>query len=295
VLYELVTGKKPYVAETTIEMFQKHVFPEHTPVRPARLVPDLPVWMDNLIMFLLEKDKDRRPLDAATVSKMISDIELKVQAQQSAGADRAKARKIDRTADTGEMTDEDKEAARALRGKKKKKKKSDAAPWYTKTWVKAVPLVLAIGLLGTGILFAVKSAGGRGSPPAGVSADEAAGKDWEKALHKRISSGMFKKGEGWEDKETYEVTWKAMERERDGNLKQAADLWADARRRLEDLSGEKIPAWRWVAEKRLKDIEAVDRKYAELQAKWKQQQIDELPWKFNAADPMSLATLALRY
>src|SRR5205814_3731217 len=85
VLYELLTGKKPFVAEATVDMFLKHV--NEVPVRPSKLIPDLPVWLDNLVMFLVEKEKDKRPLDAATVKKMLEDIEEKVRTQHSAGAD----------------------------------------------------------------------------------------------------------------------------------------------------------------------------------------------------------------
>src|SRR5262249_46215520 len=52
VFYELLTGRKPFVAENAMDMFMLHV--QGTFERPSRLVPDLPVWLDNLVCQLLE-------------------------------------------------------------------------------------------------------------------------------------------------------------------------------------------------------------------------------------------------
>lgn len=294
VMYELITGRKPFHAENTVDMFLKHV--NDTPVRPAKLVPELPVWLDNLIMFLLEKEKDRRPMDAATVGRMLADIEDKVQTQQSAGAVAANARRSSRAIAGQEFDEADKEAARALKGKKKKKKKS--GPWYTKAWAKAIPIVFGIGIVATGIVFAISNAGGSGKRGSGgtvVSADEIAGKEWEKALNKRFTSKMFLKGDGSEDPETYDSTMKALERERDGNLKLAADQWNDVKAKLENQFNEKAAAWRWVADKRLKDIASVDTRLGELKSKLDNDRLDERPWKHSSVDPQSNALLAVRY
>jgi predicted Ser/Thr protein kinase len=294
VMYELITGRKPFHAENTVDMFLKHV--NDTPVRPAKLVPELPVWLDNLIMFLLEKEKDRRPMDAATVGRMLADIEDKVQTQQSAGAVAASARRSSRAIAGQEFDEADKEAARALKGKKKKKKKS--GPWYTQAWAKAIPIVFGIGLVATGIVVAINNAGGsskRGSGGTVVSADEIAGKEWEKALNKRVATGLFLKGDGSEDSETYDATMKAMEREKEGNLKQAAAHWKAVKEKLENQTNDKVAAWRWVADKRIKDIDSVEVKFAELKAKLENDRLDERPWKYNPTDPHSNALLAVRY
>ena len=50
-----------------MDLFLKHV--NDRPARPAKVLPDLPVWVDNLVMFLMEKEKEQRPLDAATVAR----------------------------------------------------------------------------------------------------------------------------------------------------------------------------------------------------------------------------------
>src|SRR5262245_35357878 len=117
VLFELITGKKPFYAATTMDMFLKHV--NEAPVRAGRLLPDMPVWVDNLIMHLLEKSPETRPYDATTVKRMIEEIEAKVESHQSAGVQVATARRTDRKLTDEKVTSEDREAARALKGKKK--------------------------------------------------------------------------------------------------------------------------------------------------------------------------------
>src|SRR5262249_45833696 len=96
VLYELVTGRKPFEAENTMDMFWKHVQSEVE--RPSRLVLDIPVWLDTLICQLLEKKPEHRPFDAALVAEALNQVTEKVSAQQSAGADAARTRVREHTA-----------------------------------------------------------------------------------------------------------------------------------------------------------------------------------------------------
>jgi serine/threonine protein kinase len=95
VFYELATGRKPFQAETAMEMFLCHV--EGTFERPSRLVLDLPVWFDTLICQLMEKQPEKRPLNAAAVTEALDRIQEKVEAQQSAGVDAARRRPRPRT------------------------------------------------------------------------------------------------------------------------------------------------------------------------------------------------------
>src|SRR5260370_9524470 len=83
VFYELVTGRKPFNADNAMEMFLLHV--SGTFERPSRLVPQLPVWFDNLICQLLEKKPDQRPLDATMDASTLDSIQEKVEAPCSAG------------------------------------------------------------------------------------------------------------------------------------------------------------------------------------------------------------------
>jgi serine/threonine-protein kinase len=135
VLYELLTGKKPFVADNVMDMFMMHV--KGTFARPVALVVDIPKWLDILVCQLLEKKPEQRPRDAATVGQALSEVMEKVEARQSAGVETARAGKAEET---------DREAAQSLLSGKKKKKKKKAAgvPLHRRTWVKAAGLLLAL-------------------------------------------------------------------------------------------------------------------------------------------------------
>src|SRR5947209_1050665 len=70
VFYELLTGRKPFEAESTMDMFLQHAQGKFE--RPSRLVLDIPVWLDTLVCQLLEKKPESRPLDAATVAAALN-------------------------------------------------------------------------------------------------------------------------------------------------------------------------------------------------------------------------------
>lgn len=138
--YELTTGRKPFHGDSVMEMFNQHLTGSFE--RPSRLVLEIPIWLDTLICQLMEKEPDKRPFSAEMVSQSLGMIKDKVEAQQSAGIDAAKKRKIDKTSVEEDLSEADKEAARTLLGKKKKKKK---VQFYRKGWftVTAVGAILA--------------------------------------------------------------------------------------------------------------------------------------------------------
>ena len=158
-LYELVTGQKPFTADTPMQMFLQHVNGKFE--RPSRLVLDIPQWLDTLICQLLEKKPELRPLDAAMVANVLEQIEKKVQEQKSAGVDAVEKRRVDvAPSETAKPDEEDKEAAQALRkalGKKKEKRKK-IVPFLERTWVRACGIVLALVLIGAALAFAFKPA-----------------------------------------------------------------------------------------------------------------------------------------
>ena len=264
VLYELITGKKPFYAENSMDMFLKHV--NETPVRPSKLIPDLPVWVDNLIMHLMEKAPETRPLDAATVGRMITEIEEKVQSQRSAGQEVATARRVDRKLTEHEMSVEDREALRALKGKKKKKKKKESVPLTQRTWVKALGIVTVLtGLIVVGAWLMwpigpekafeeVRQAATTNDRLDRVKAYLAEYGDKE---HPKVNEAraMFKdlrtkqadqqlvnrygsddpkkpnrrKAQDGEDEKVMESVWAGITAERAGKLKEASDNWAFVR------------------------------------------------------------------
>ena len=92
--YELLTGKKPFVADSPVDMFLMHVNAE--PVRVGKLVLSIPTWLDTLVDQLMAKKPEHRPFDAAMVAKALEEVEEKAIKQQSAGLDAVTARRIDR-------------------------------------------------------------------------------------------------------------------------------------------------------------------------------------------------------
>ena len=129
-LYELLTGRKPFTADTAMDMFLKHSKEPFAP--PSQWVIECPPWLNTIICQLMEKKPEQRPQSAAMVGMALQSVKEKMAAQQSAAEDTARKRRVDRTSTDVPLDDTDKDAARALLGKKKRKKK--AQPFYTRGW-----------------------------------------------------------------------------------------------------------------------------------------------------------------
>jgi serine/threonine-protein kinase len=69
-LYEAVTGVSPFVAATPVETL--HRVCSHHPPPVAELNPAAPLGLSELIADLLEKDRERRPADAAQVAARLA-------------------------------------------------------------------------------------------------------------------------------------------------------------------------------------------------------------------------------
>jgi predicted Ser/Thr protein kinase len=331
VFFELLTGKKPFVADTTVEMFLKHV--HEKPPRPGKMISEMPPKFDALLLQLMEKDKDHRPTDAAWVLRMLDEIEEDMYARKSAGLEAATARRVDRRKDPDApaIDEADREAARALRGKRRRARKRDEPPWYYDPRVKAAVLVLALLGLGVGVYLGLRppspealSAAIETAPTADARLEAAerylraygdqGGEQMEKAaaafregqVHKRDGqlANRFARGlsrpTAEDDKEAYDTAWQAMERERAGDLRAAADLWNRVRARFPDEA--KLPytldeaklaraRWGWVADKRLQDL-----REAEAQVVRLRQEVEVnrryTPAAFDPTNPKSLAVRA---
>lgn len=334
VFYELVTGKKPFAADTSIEMFLKHC--NEIPVRPSKIVPDLPVWFDNLIMFLLEKEKERRPLDATTVGKMLADIEQKVLDQQSVGAEVAHAKRKDRPVTDRTLDESDKDAARTLRGKKKKKKKT--GPWYQQTWFRAGLLIMGLAAIGGTTAYLVMSGPGiggihdayarvesAGTPEGKLAASEAFlrayGADADPLVEQVRAvyrEQRARKAEEilyrWEGKklgapdlfgeEAYRTAMLALEAERVGKLRQAVELWTGVRDKLSTHDATKLPdeaeankgALGWVGDRHIRLIDkSLPETLTRLQKEIDDERTFEVPRNFDPASPEGLSARALRF
>jgi serine/threonine-protein kinase len=294
VFFELLTGRKPFVAETTVDMFLKHV--HERPPRVGKLAHDLPGKFEALILQLLEKDKDDRPTDAAWVGRMLREVEEDAQARKSAGLGAVTDRRGGklRNLDGSTLDDADREATRALRGKKKKAKKKEAVPLLERPAVKAAGIGLVLLAIAAGAFFALRPPSAaklarevaeatttdakleaatkyleRHGDTAGETTDEVARQYREAAARKRDEVltkrfvNKWQKPDEADDREAYEAAWQAMEAERGGSFGQAEEFWRKVKARFPDEA--KLPftlkdevkakaQWGWVADRRLADL-----------------------------------------
>jgi serine/threonine protein kinase len=80
IYYELLTGKKPYVGQTAIEVLQQHV---NAPVPP---LPERLARHEPLLSRMLAKDREARCSDAVDVMQAIAIARPSSAAQQSSAA-----------------------------------------------------------------------------------------------------------------------------------------------------------------------------------------------------------------
>jgi tRNA A-37 threonylcarbamoyl transferase component Bud32 len=139
-LYELLTGQKPFFAENAMDMFIQHV--QGTFTRPAKLYPEIPIWLDTLVCQCMEKKPEQRPADAATVAKALDEVVAKVESRQSAGEEVAGrvARKTKIKAD--------REAAQAMVSSRQRKKKKRAEEGASSRGAYVTAAALSLLLIG---------------------------------------------------------------------------------------------------------------------------------------------------
>jgi class 3 adenylate cyclase len=72
VLYEIVTGRPPFVGDDTVAVISQHV--NTAPVAPTWHNAECPPGLETLILRLLEKDAQRRPASAAQVREALASV-----------------------------------------------------------------------------------------------------------------------------------------------------------------------------------------------------------------------------
>ncbi|HMP59509.1 MAG TPA: serine/threonine-protein kinase [Gemmatales bacterium] len=80
VLYQLLTSRLPFSAETAAEMLKAHRHAHFTP--PSHYVTDLPPAWDDIIAHLMDKDPERRPASAGAVADLLLSLQRKLQRQR---------------------------------------------------------------------------------------------------------------------------------------------------------------------------------------------------------------------
>ncbi len=70
VLYEMLTGKLPFDAETPVSVALKHI--QEVPIEPSEIVRDIPIGVNNVVMKAMQKDVNNR---YASASAMYNDLQ----------------------------------------------------------------------------------------------------------------------------------------------------------------------------------------------------------------------------
>jgi len=84
VLYEMLVGEPPFVADSAAEVLYRHI--QEQPVPPIQRVMDCPIWLDAIVLHLLQKDPNARPLDAMMVEQALREAREKALQQTAATA-----------------------------------------------------------------------------------------------------------------------------------------------------------------------------------------------------------------
>ncbi|QDT40484.1 Serine/threonine-protein kinase PrkC [Gimesia alba] len=72
VMYVMLTGKPPFSGKTMLAIIQKQKYGQFD--RPGRYVDDLPVWLEEIVCQLLEKDPQKRFPDAYVLSRRLQEV-----------------------------------------------------------------------------------------------------------------------------------------------------------------------------------------------------------------------------
>jgi serine/threonine-protein kinase len=75
VLYTFLTGRTPFAGTSFVDLLHKHRFGQFE--RPAKLVPEIPYELDEVVCRLLEKDPSDRPADGLVLQRLLETIRRK--------------------------------------------------------------------------------------------------------------------------------------------------------------------------------------------------------------------------
>jgi serine/threonine-protein kinase len=297
VLYEFLTGKRPFQAQAPMEMFLQHI--KGTFERPSRLALDVPVWLDTLVCQLLEKKPEHRPRDAAAVAEALERISEKMTAQPSAGVELVGARAADRPAGP-RLAAEDRETARALHaavtGRKHKRKRT---PVYQRGWFIGLGIVALLAVLAWLVYVVTRPP----SPEALFAEAEKlmasdSADDWDRAIDERtgpipeyfrrygrIDDDRSARMREWSERahaalkerqfanrlrlgmpaqdEIEESARNGLRYEESGNIPAARKTWEAVRKQAEEAEGD--GAWATIADKRFRDLHSVEERYERWQ------------------------------
>jgi serine/threonine-protein kinase len=103
VLYTLLTGRPPFQGKSHVELLHKHRYGQFD--RPARLVPEIPEEVDDLICQLLEKEPDNRPRDCHVLGKQLEAIRRRLdrKSQHTEASQREEVTQVDNKVELNQL------------------------------------------------------------------------------------------------------------------------------------------------------------------------------------------------
>jgi serine/threonine protein kinase len=140
VLYELLTGRPPFVASTPAEILFNHL--QDDPDRVTTYAIDCPLELEEIIEKLLEKNPDDRFFDALALQVALDEVKEKL-------SQKASVAKKSMSGESASYTSEQDaaELKKILGKKKKRKKKKKQIPVYERLWFLLVCLFLSISFV----------------------------------------------------------------------------------------------------------------------------------------------------
>jgi serine/threonine-protein kinase len=138
VLFELLTGRTPFASETQPEMLFKHI--DEIPPKVREFAVDCPVWLEDLVDDLLQKEPEDRPFDALDVQVKLDRIKQKV-----TEADQKRFTQEGQSAVTAREETVAKLLAKEKAKKARKKKQREQVPLWERTWFLCAVLAVIVG------------------------------------------------------------------------------------------------------------------------------------------------------
>jgi HAMP domain-containing protein/predicted Ser/Thr protein kinase len=74
VLYECLTGRVPITADSAIVLISRVL--EEVPKAPSEVYPDIPKPLSDLVMWVLQKDREKRPANALALHKLLDELAI---------------------------------------------------------------------------------------------------------------------------------------------------------------------------------------------------------------------------
>lgn len=148
VLYQSITGRPP-IDGSDIDTVRQNVL-QQTPISPASIALDCPVWLDKLIVQLLEKDPARRPPSAAAVKLALAEVRKRAMSRSGV------AEHVSAGFSPLQMTSQtEKDEARKLLGREivdvdaaeAEDAESESIDWHDQPWLLIAGVVLMLGVM----------------------------------------------------------------------------------------------------------------------------------------------------